>query len=606
MLLRCVYLWGGRAREKTDPMRLLLVFARAYPGHSIVALACLCFAAVAEGIGLASVLPVLSVATATSGGLPGAAGGGGSKLVQWLDASLAWVGLPASFGLLCALIVVGMLGKAGFVLLAQRQVGYTVAHVATDLRLALLRALLTARWEYYIRQPAGRFANAFAAEASRAAQAYLHGVTIVALLIQALLYFFLAAIISWRVALVAMLVGLVIAAVLGRLVRSARQAGRRQTKLSKILLERLTDVLYVVKPLKAMARETLLGPLLEREIQRLDHALRREVWSKEALHALQEPLLIAALVAGVYLVLVCWQLSLDTVLMLVLLCERTLGSFNKVQKEYQRMAACESAFWSLRRTIDQAQTERELAHGAAVPTLRREIALRRVSFAYGEQRVLHDVSLRVPAGQCTVLVGPSGAGKTSAVDLIVGLVRPQEGDVWIDDLPLRAIDLQGWRRTIGYVPQETLLLHESVFMNVSLGDPALTAADVESALRTVGAWDFVAALPQGMYTVVGEHGARFSGGQRQRIAIARAVVHAPQLLILDEATAALDPDSEAVVCQTIQQLRGKMTILAVSHRPALAAVADVVYRFEGGRVKEVEPGRERLPRYVTALQGTRL
>ncbi|MEW6298407.1 MAG: ABC transporter ATP-binding protein [Thermodesulfobacteriota bacterium] len=589
-------------------MRLLLVFARAYPGRSLAALGCLFFAALAEGIGLASVLPVLSFATATDGGssgLQGAVGGGASRLTRWLDAFLSGVGLQPSFGLLCTLIVMGMVGKAGFVLLAQRQVGYTVAHVATDLRLALLRALLAARWEYYIRQPAGRFANAFAAEASRASQAYLHGVTIAALLIQAALYSILAAVISWRVALGAMLAGLAIAAILGRLVRAARRAGRRQTTLLKTLLERLTDVLYAVKPLKAMARETLIGPLLEGETRRLNRALRREVWSKEALNALQEPLLITALVAGVYITLVYWKLSLDTVIMLVLLFERTLGSLNKVQKEYQRMAVCESAFWSLRGTIDRAEAERELIRGAGAPVLRREITFRRVCFAYDEHLVLHDVSFRVPAGQCTVLIGPSGAGKTSAADLIAGLVRPQAGEVWIDDLPLGAVDLRGWRRTIGYVPQETLLLHESVFVNVSLGDPALTAADVESALRAAGAWEFVVALPEGMYTVVGEHGARFSGGQRQRIAIARALVHAPQLLILDEATASLDPDSEAAICRTVQQLRGRMTILAISHQAALEEVADVVYRLEGGKVKEVRQGEEDPPRYTAGVRGAR-
>lgn len=592
-------------------MRLLFTFVRAYPWRSLVAFGCLFFAALAEGVGLASVLPVLSVVTAGSGAsgpLAAVGGGGSSRLGQWLGTLLGSVGLQPHFGLLCALVVVGMLGKAGFILLAQRQVGYTVAHVATDLRLALLRSLLAARWGYLSRQPAGGFANAFATEAARASQAYLHGVTIAALLIQALLYVLLAALISWRVALAAMAVGLVIAAVLGRLVRMARRAGRRQTKLLKTLLERLTDVLYTVKPLKAIAREALVGPLLETETRRLHRALQREVWSKEALSALQEPLVVIALVAGVYVAMRYWQASLDTVLMLMLLFERTLKSLNKVQKEYQRLVACESAWWSLQDTIARTQAAQEHAQAGNAPVLRREIALRHVGLTYGDRRVLHDVSLRVPVGQCTVLVGPSGAGKTSVVDVIAGLVRPQFGEVWIDEVPLRAVDLQAWRRSLGYVPQETLLLHDTIFMNVSLGDPALTAAEVEAALRAAGAWDFVAALPQGMDTVVGEHGTCLSGGQRQRIAIARALVRAPQLLILDEATASLDPESEAALCQTVQRLRGTMTILAVSHQPALVAIADLVYHLEDGRVRAVEPGREYLSRYSSEgrrVQGER-
>jgi ATP-binding cassette subfamily C protein len=160
--------------------------------------------------------------------------------------------------------------------------------------------------------------------------------------------------------------------------------------------------------------------------------------------------------------------------------------------------------------------------------------------------------------------------------------------VWIDNVPLSEIDLHAWRRTIGYVPQETLLLHENVFVNVTLGDPELTLADVEAALRAAGAWDFVAALRAGMETSLGERGSRLSGGQRQRIAIARALVHKPQLLILDEATTSLDPKSEAAICATVQQLRGTMTIIAISHQPALLEVADVVYRLEDGKIQMVD------------------
>jgi len=135
------------------------------------------------------------------------------------------------------------------------------------------------------------------------------------------------------------------------------------------------------------------------------------------------------------------------------------------------------------------------------------------------------------------------------------------------------------------VPQENWLLHDTVARNVTLGDAALGAADVEYALRAAGAWDFVAALPDGAATVVGERGARFSGGQRQRIMIARALAHRPRLLILDEATASLDPATEAALCETLAALRGEITILAISHQRALVDTADRVYRVEKGRAE---------------------
>jgi ATP-binding cassette, subfamily C, bacterial len=547
-------------------------------------LACLVLATVAEGIGLSSLLPLLSLAT-PAGSI---AGKGDTRLAHMIDDLLAGVGLQPSVGLLLSFIVGGMALKAAFVLLAQKQIGYTVAQVATDLRLALIRALLAARWEYYIRQPVGGLANAFATEASRAAQAYLAGATIITLLIEAVLYTSLAIVVSWRATLAALAAGTLIIYALNRLVHMSRRAGKRQTQLLKAVLGQFTDVLYAVKPLKAMARETLVGPLLEKETHRLNRAFQREVLSKEVLRALQEPLAVAALATGLYVTLTRWALPLDSLILLAVLFGNLLSGLNKVQKEYQQLVSCESAFWSLHATIEQSEGEREVIPGKKKPLLRSEVRLDQVSFSYGDQPVLHEVSLTIPVGQVTAVVGPSGAGKTSIADLLVGLLRPQAGDVWLDDLPLSAADMQDWRQLVGYVPQEIFLLHESVLVNVTLGDPHLTAAEVESALRAAGAWEFVADLPEGIHTAVGERGARFSGGQRQRLAIARALVHKPQFLILDEATASLDPATEVAICATIQQLRGAMTILVISHQPALLKVADIVYRLEGGTVQQLD------------------
>jgi ATP-binding cassette subfamily C protein len=173
------------------------------------------------------------------------------------------------------------------------------------------------------------------------------------------------------------------------------------------------------------------------------------------------------------------------------------------------------------------------------------------------------------------------------VDLITGLFQPTSGKVLIDGIPLPEIDLQSWRHMIGYVPQDTILLHESIFTNVTLGEPSLTAADVEYALQAAEAWDFVSAMPEGIGTIVGERGTRLSGGQRQRIAIARAMIHRPRLLILDEATSALDPESEASICQTLNGLRGQLTILAISHQSALVEVADQVFQISGGNIVQL-------------------
>jgi ATP-binding cassette subfamily C protein len=277
-------------------------------------------------------------------------------------------------------------------------------------------------------------------------------------------------------------------------------------------------------------------------------------------------------------------------MVLALVLMRTLTQMGKVQREYQVVASCESAYWALRRMVDEAERAGEAPLGNTLARLEAGITLEDVSFAYGTGWVLRDARLEIPAGAWTTITGPSGAGKTTLVDLVTALLRPQAGEIRVDGVALADIDRRAWRRMIGYVPQETLLLNDTILVNVALGDPGVGPRDVERALRAAGAWEFVQALPRGLDTPVGERGTRLSGGQRQRLAIARALVHDPALLVLDEATSALDVQTEAEICATLRALRGTLTILAVSHRPALVRAADRVHRIDEGRITPAGDG----------------
>jgi ATP-binding cassette subfamily C protein len=472
--------------------------------------------------------------------------------------------------------------KSFLLMFANSRVGYMVARVTTDLRLNLLRTVLDTRWEYFVRQRVGKLANVFGSEATRASYAFLGGVKMGAFCVQAVVSCIIALLVSWKATLVVLLGGTLILLALRRLVQRARNAGRRQTEATNVLVSRLTDSFLSIKPLKSMAREYLADTVLVRETNRLNRAVEKQIFAKEALRGFQEPLLTGFLLLGLYVPLVRWHMPLTDLIVLVILLARVLNDLGKIQRQHQEIGTYEAAYVSLQETLDEAKAERETTLGSKTPSLIRAVRLERVSFAYGDHRVLRDTSFNFPAGSFTAIVGPSGAGKTTVVDLVIGLLRPQEGEVGIDDVPLGEIDMKSWRRMIGYVPQETLLLHDTIFINVTLGDRGLSEEDVKQALWSAGAWGFVEEMPQGMHTTVGERGSKLSGGQRQRIAIARALVHRPKLLILDEATTALDPATEAAICATLRELRGKLTILAISHQPAILEVADRAYRLQDG------------------------
>jgi len=560
-------------------MRLMLHFARVYPKHTATMLLALLLAGLVEGIGLTALLPMLNLAMSEGSGSAAESASG-----QFVASALQTIGVTPSIESLLLVLVIGVILKSALVLIADRKVGYTVAHVATDLRLALLRALLGTRWEFFLSQPVGSLANSAATEVMRASQAYLHGAMMATLFVQAIVYAAVALLVSWQATLVSCVAGSVLLVVLNGLVKKTKKAGRKQTVLLQSLLARLTDSLQSVKPLKAMGREQLADSLLEADTVKLNRALRKQVYSRATLKSLQEPILMLLIAAGLYVALGLWSLELPVVMVLVFLLARLLNQLGKVQRKHQELAACESAYWSLQGKIDEARRQREPALGRKKPVLKKSIRFADVSFGYGVIPILNNLSLTISVGAFTSVIGPSGAGKTTLVDLVTGLLRPQQGDVLIDEVPLAEIDIHAWRRQIGYVPQDTVLLHDTILANITLGDSALAEEDAREALRAAGALDFVTALPEGLHTVVGERGSKLSGGQRQRIAIARALAHRPALLILDEATSALDPESEQAICRTLERLSGQVTMLAISHQPAMVEAADRIYRLHNGTV----------------------
>jgi ABC-type multidrug transport system fused ATPase/permease subunit len=221
--------------------------------------------------------------------------------------------------------------------------------------------------------------------------------------------------------------------------------------------------------------------------------------------------------------------------------------------------------------------------------LERQLELVDVHYAYPKaaRPALRGISLSIAANSTVGIVGGTGAGKTTAVDLILGLLRPDQGNILVDDEPITAENLRSWQDNLGYVPQQIFLIDDTVSANIAFGllpgkrDPAA----IERAARLAELHDFVCAeLPQGYDTMVGERGVRLSGGQRQRIGIARALYHDPDVLILDEATSALDNLTERAVMQAVQNLGHKKTVIMIAHRLSTVRNCDIIFLLERGVV----------------------
>jgi ATP-binding cassette, subfamily B, bacterial MsbA len=375
---------------------------------------------------------------------------------------------------------------------------------------------------------------------------------------------------------------------LGRRLRKVTANTQVQTGAFMTLVEQSLSGIRLVKAYRMEAYE-------DERAQRLTTTIRDLVIKAERVKALASPLMetLGGVAVTIVIVYGGWR---------VINGETTAGAFfsfiTALLTAYRPMKALANANASVNEglagaarlfaLLDTKPDIQEKPGAAALVVTRGEVRFDEVIFTYGsEAAALNSLSFTAPAGKTTALVGPSGAGKTTALNLILRFYEPGCGSILIDGRDITTVTLDSLRDSIALVSQDVVLLDDSIRANIRYGRPSATDSDVEVAARDAGAYDFIAALPEGYETLVGERGQTLSGGQRQRVAIARALLKNAPILLLDEATSALDAETERQVQIALDRLKQGRTTLVIAHRLSTIASADQICVFERGAVVEI-------------------
>jgi len=352
---------------------------------------------------------------------------------------------------------------------------------------------------------------------------------------------------------------------------------------------RLTSQLHGVATIKAYVAEQQALIALEQASRNYETTNRAAIRLSSAF----VPLIRMAVLSGFVVTLVFGgfraldgSLAIGAYSVLVFLTQRLLWPFTRLGETvdlYQRSMA------SADRLLNLLTLEREPIGGSKLApgsVFRGDITYDAVSFGYHDEVVLDRISLTIAGGSLVGIVGSTGSGKSTLVKMLLRFYAPRHGEIRIGGRPLPSLNSADLRRNIAWVGQEAFLFHGTVHDNIALGSPNAHRAAVRSAAEAAELHDFIETLPKGYDTLVGDFGSTLSGGQRQRLAIARAVLKDPAILILDEATSAVDNDTEAAISRSIAQLRRSRTVIAVAHRLSTIRSADVIFVLEAGRIVE--------------------
>ncbi len=557
---------------------------RHYIGHRIFILFALSLVAVAaDSLGIMMLLPLLQISELARDSL----GGKAAVLLQAVEL----LGIPKSQLGVLAFIATAFFLKGCVRFLEGSYRGKLMSQMQQKLRTDLLHGYTEMEYSYYAARNTGHFINVINAQISRFLQSFMALARFSAQCISTAGYLLFALFLSWPFTVMAFIGGMGILSLFRFLSAYSRNLSRMVSQEGSVLQKLLVQMLH---SLKYLASTASIAPL-ERNAAQSIAALARGQFKLQVANAfttaVKEPIAVFFLIGLLIIQIMFLHQPIGPIFVSLVLFYRAMGSLIAIQEAWQQVMHFIGGTEMVREEFQTVQRHKERSGATKVDGLEKGIAMHNVSFAHDRTHVLQDINLAIPANSTVAIVGESGSGKSTLVDVITLLLKPQSGQLLIDGVPHEELDYREWRRHIGFVTQETVVFDDTVANNISLWTCDYEANEwckrrVHDAADKAYCHSFISDLPSGYHTVVGDRGVKLSGGQRQRLFIARELFKQPSLLILDEATSSLDTDSEQSIQQSIDQVKGAMTVIIIAHRLSTIKNVDWIYVLDKGRIVE--------------------
>ncbi len=544
-------------------------------------LAVMVLSGLCEGFGMALFAPVIELM-----------GGSGEEswILSGLRRAFAIIGLEVSLPTTLALITSLIAGAFALNYLQARLLIRAKNRQVTRIRGNLFDQVFRAEWGYLSTQSHGEIVNLLVAESVRYGQTLMYQVRIVATIFLILAYAAISAALSWELLLFVMVAGCAFLAMVRPLFHRAKFLGEETTGANRDFSFHAVEFLKGAKLIKVTAAETSIIARFAAFNEKLFGVTFDAENINELTYFFLQTLPVVTLATVIIFAHEILEIGTSFIFVFLLIMARMMPRLAQLQQHYQQYVLRQPAVPLIDGVLAQSRdSEEELGQGRQPFTsLEKGIDCDNVSFRYpdGSGPALDHVSLHIGRNQMVALVGGSGSGKSTLVDMLAGLRRPDTGTVRIDCVNLSEMNLASWRRSIGYVTQETTVFNDTARNNLLFAHPEASDADIARCLEIAHLTEVIQARPKGLDTILGEGGVILSGGEKQRLALARALIGRPALLLLDEATSALDNESERIVQKAIENIAHRMTIFVVAHRLSTVRKADVIYVLEDGRIVE--------------------
>src|SRR3989344_2004591 len=531
-------------------------------------------------IGIGAMIPLFSFVT-------NGQAVGNDPISQTISQVFLTINLPFTLPLLLTLMVLLFILKALTTFFASFMSVKFSAQYEKDARANMFDKIVNSSWLHLIEQKPGYIDRVLMNDITSSSSVLMYISNIILALASLTTYIIVAINISTPITLTTLLVGAIIFFALKPLFYRTRKITEKMTRTEKTAAQRILEALFGMKLIKSLNAEKKVIQLAEIDFKDLEHRRIQSAIYHNILGSFMEPIGITFIAV---MFLFSYRLPVFNVAAFAAIVYMVQKMFSFIQAIQGKINAINGVMPYLQVMLgywEEALKNQETDESANVFSFKDKIELKDVSFAYNKDAsVLKNLNLEIKKSEMVGIIGPSGGGKTTAVDLLLRLFAPGSGEILIDGKNINTINLKSWRRNIGYVAQDIFLINNTIESNIKFYDESISREQVVEAAKMANIYDFIESLPEGFQTQVGERGIKLSGGQRQRIALARTLVRKPEILILDEATSSLDSDSETMIQNSIKVLRGKTTIIVIAHRLSTVQNADKLYAIDNGEIIE--------------------
>jgi ATP-binding cassette, subfamily B, bacterial MsbA len=539
-------------------------------------------AALSEGLGISLFIPLFYAIE------PGAAEPStGGRVVSVLNSVFEGVSPGNRLLFISAWIMVAILFKNTLLYGNRVLLHWLDARLVQRLGAQLIDRLMHASIRHIHRNDAGTFLHTFQSEIWQTSGAIWLVARAIILAATIIVFTALLFLISWEFTLVVAAALTGVSLIVRRINRRVSAHAKVGQAASEAYAQRVLEVLRGMRTIRVFGREHYERDGFEGALGRANRAYLKIDILSGLIFPLSEVVIASVLILILFVTLQDAQ-NLPVVITFIFILYRQFPHVQKLEEARNQLVAAYPAAERVMAYLEPATLADVPDGDIQFRSLRREIVLDDVSFRYDDDETpaLSHASIRIRRGTMTALVGPSGSGKSTLINLLLRFFDPTEGTISVDGVPLTRFNRASWRGRIAVVSQDVHVFNRSVRDNIAYGRLDASPAEIVDAARAAHAHEFIVAMPEGYDTVLGDQGVRLSGGQRQRIALARAILRNPDILILDEATNALDSISENLIQQSIQNLKDERTIIVIAHRLATIEDADHVVVLQEGRVVE--------------------